>query len=221
MFAYCLNNPVVLEDISGTVARVSISANSQIDETPWRDFSLGGGGVPAGRRFIQRAYIRDQNATGVGELKLGWSTVSHGGCGVVAAYNALITLGSSESFESVLRYFNQKSDRLVAFGFLGMLPSDIVEYFECKGYHVFVTSDLDGMNACSQTADACIMWYAWPETYAGIFDAFGAHFVHYRKTAYNYVAYNVGITGTSSFGKPSSFGGLDNCFYAVGIFIYK
>ena len=46
MFAYCLNNPVILEDTTGSAARSCITAADGIDETPWRDHSPGGGGIP-------------------------------------------------------------------------------------------------------------------------------------------------------------------------------
>ena len=45
MFAYCLNNPVVLEDASGAAAKTCISAEGRIDDAPWRDYSPSGGGI--------------------------------------------------------------------------------------------------------------------------------------------------------------------------------
>lgn len=44
MFAYCLNNPVVLADSSGTAAHIGFSADGQIHDAPWRIGSPGGGG---------------------------------------------------------------------------------------------------------------------------------------------------------------------------------
>ena len=44
MFAYCLNNPINMEDVSGAVSRVCIGAESVVDEEPWRDHSPSGGG---------------------------------------------------------------------------------------------------------------------------------------------------------------------------------
>ena len=46
MFAYCRNNPIVLEDATGTADRACIYAESRIDDEPWRDHSPGGGGIP-------------------------------------------------------------------------------------------------------------------------------------------------------------------------------
>ena len=46
MFAYCRNNPIVLEDATGTADRACIYAEVRIDDEPWRDHSPGGGGIP-------------------------------------------------------------------------------------------------------------------------------------------------------------------------------
>ena len=208
-----------MEDTSGSAARVCISADGLIDDTPWNDHSPGGGGRPTAGCGERWDYIIDQDAPGVGDLTLGLASVSHGGCGVVAAYNALITLGAGESFESVLGYFNRYPGMYVAYGFLGTLPDHVARFFESKGYRVIMTHDRGKIDAYSQTADACIMWYVWPKSY-GPFHAFGAHFVHYRKTANDYIAYNTG-SGIRHFVYPSVFGYEYTRCYALGIFIYK
>ena len=46
MFAYCRNNPIVLEDATGTADRACIYAEGRINDEPWRDHSPGGGGIP-------------------------------------------------------------------------------------------------------------------------------------------------------------------------------
>ena len=46
MFAYCRNNPIILEDATGTADRACIYAEGRIDDEPWRDHSPGGGGIP-------------------------------------------------------------------------------------------------------------------------------------------------------------------------------
>ena len=48
MFAYCLNNPVVLTDSSGTAAHIGFSADGQLHDSPWKIGSPGGGGWPQG-----------------------------------------------------------------------------------------------------------------------------------------------------------------------------
>ena len=48
MFAYCLNNPVVLVDTSGTAAHIGFSADGQLHDSPWKIGSPGGGGAHSG-----------------------------------------------------------------------------------------------------------------------------------------------------------------------------
>ena len=89
MFVYCGNNPVCRIDSSGC-AWVRLAFLS------WFVGLIKE--LEASRVY---EYIIDQDANGVGDLTLGVTTVSHGGCGVIASYNALITLGDAKSFKSV------------------------------------------------------------------------------------------------------------------------
>lgn len=216
MFAYCLNNPVALSDASGAVAKVCLTADSAIEDSPWRE--IGRGGASSRAVAAPKDYIKDQNAPGVGSLRLGLATVSHGGCGAIATYNALITLGEDVSFYEVVNYYS--FGRTCAAGMLGILPRHVANYFKGKGYTVVVTDNCTLIDEYSQTADACILWYTWPETY-GFIKAFGAHFVHYRKNNGSYIAYNTGYNGVERFSGPSSFAYSDGNDFAIGIFIYK
>ena len=56
MFAYCLNNPVVLADNSGTAAHIGFSADGQIHDAPWRIGSPGGGGWSQDTHYSQQDY---------------------------------------------------------------------------------------------------------------------------------------------------------------------
>ena len=56
MFAYCLNNPVVLADSSGTAAHIGFSADGQIHDAPWRIGSPGGGGWSQDLHYSQQDY---------------------------------------------------------------------------------------------------------------------------------------------------------------------
>ena len=215
MFTYCLNNPVAYSDRQGTIAKICLTADGRIEDSPWRE--IGRGGASSRAVSDPKDYIKDQNAQGIGDLRLGLATVSHGGCGAVATYNALITLGDAEDFSNVLSYFHGKT---CAFGYLGILPHKVANYFKSEGYTVVVADNCDAIDVYSQTADACILWYTWPDVYAGL-DLFSAHFVHYRKAHDGYIAYNVGPSGTQSFSRPSSYAYQNDRNYAIGIFIYK
>ena len=45
MFAYCLNNPVAYGDSRGTIAKICLTADGRIEDSPWRNHSPGGGGI--------------------------------------------------------------------------------------------------------------------------------------------------------------------------------
>ena len=56
MFAYCLNNPVVLTDSSGTAAHIGFSADGQLHDSPWKIGSPGGGGWSQDIHYSQKDY---------------------------------------------------------------------------------------------------------------------------------------------------------------------
>ena len=56
MFAYCLNNPVVLVDTSGTAAHIGFSADGQLHDSPWKIGSPGGGGWSQDIHYSQQDY---------------------------------------------------------------------------------------------------------------------------------------------------------------------
>ena len=56
MFAYCLNNPVVLVDGSGNAAHICFGYDGQRDESPWKIGSPGGGGWPQDIHYSQQDY---------------------------------------------------------------------------------------------------------------------------------------------------------------------
>ena len=45
MFAYCLNNPVAYNDSQGMIAKICLTADGEIEDSPWRNHSPGGGGI--------------------------------------------------------------------------------------------------------------------------------------------------------------------------------
>lgn len=167
-------------------------------------------------------YIDNQDALGVGNLPLGGTTISHGGCGVIASYNALVALGDLKPLISVLEYYNENPFRTVLYGLGGISPTTVASYFRDNNYRVYMTDDLDGINIGSASADACILWYCWPNDSISLLNPapFYAHYVAYNRLGpREYVAYNEG--GNSRFSWPSDFAYKDDRYYAIGIFIYK
>lgn len=211
MFAYCGNNPVCRDDATGrlwligSIIRVIKSAVTIYNCVSNR------------AKPTVKGYINDQEASPVADYRLGFASVAHGGCGPVAIHNALVTLGQNPSFRDVVNYFNGiDMSRLCAFGLLGTLPHEIVSFFEKKGCSVVTTDDLDEIDAHSQTADACILWY-WYNNDGNV----GAHYVEYHRENGQYVGHNTnGYEGVSYFSSPSEYAYKDSRFYAVGIFIY-
>ena len=204
MFAYCGNNPEAFLDVTGTYYA------SILDRITTDGFT---------RRAVIPKMILNQHDEGIGNKRLGITTVSHGGCGPVATYNALLTLGDEATFDEVLSYYNKSPNRTVALGLLGTLPHQVTGFFESRGYRVIMSNTHDGIEIFSQTADACILWYAYPQKHFGI-DLFNAHFVHYHKYESEYKAYNT-QRGISTFNHPYDEGNYGDRYSAIGIFIYK
>ena len=207
MFAYCLSNPTNFIDHSGSAA-IHNQAHLHIERNKGYD------------------YITDQDDPAIADKHLGLATISHGGCGVVASYNALITLGASKSFDDVLAYFNKSMYRVFGCGLTGLLPQDIAYYFASLGYTVCITSQKSQIDELSRTSDACIMYYEFPQTYTILncipINAYGAHFVEYSRTSGNYLGRNTSEgNGTYPFSSPYDYGSNGPRYYVVGIFIYK
>jgi len=206
MFAYCNNTPIVSIDPTG-------HSLHHIFAYIFHEYSGG------------YSYIIDQTESEIGKKKLGVTTISHGGCGVVATYNALLSMGDYRSFDDVLAYYNEHFSRLTFGGLAGIMPGEVAQYFENNGYRTYMTDNPSEIDALSQTADACILWYMFPATYYPLgvkVDAFGAHFVEYSKEATAYIGRNTAEgSGTYYFTWPSDYGYKGQRYYAIGIFVYE
>lgn len=208
MFAYCNNSPIAFDDSTGHALRSCIVA--------MRDCVEG----------TSKPYITDQDDASVGDKPFGLASVSHGGCGAVASYNALVTMGYSTSFDEVLAYYNSQMGYTLGFGLTGLLPYNVAQYFTTLGFTVVTTNQREQIDLLSKTADGCIMYYKFPRTYNPIgsvsFNAYGAHFVEYHREASGYVAVNTnGRNGMTNFTVPSIFGYGGTNYGAIGIFIFE
>ena len=207
MFAYCGNNPINFSDHSGFAA-IHNQAYLHIERNKGYD------------------YITDQDDPAIADKRLGLATISHGGCGVIASYNALVTLGASQTFDQVLSYYNSQVVNTLGFGLMGLLPYEVAGYFSSLGYSVVTTNQKEQIDQLSQTADACIMYYEFPQTYSvfNLFsiDAYGAHFIEYGRMSGSYIGRNTSEgNGIYAFSSPHSYGTKGPRYYMVGIFIYK
>ena len=146
--------------------------------------------------------------------------------GAIASYNALITLGASRSFDDVLAFYNRRMPATLGWGFTGLMPRDIANYFTSLGYTVLITDQTSQIDTYSQSASACIMYYKFPRTYQVFnslsINAYGAHFIEYSRLSNGYVGRNTSEgSGTYAFSSPYGYGTKGPRYYVVGVFIYK
>lgn len=206
MFAYCLNNPICHVDSSGLFSRY----------IP----------IPGLEVCPERSYIINQHEEPTASKHLGVTTVSHGGCGVVASYNALITLGESKDFDDVLAYYNANMRDTLGWGLVGLSVDAIADYFSSLGYIVIAADDAAHIDFLAQIADASIVYYEFPQDYLFLkkitIHAYGAHFVEYHRSGDGFAATNtVQNNGVTLFTSPYDFGYSGTRFYAKHIFIFK
>ena len=118
------------------------------------------------------------------------SDVSTSGCGAVAIYNALVTLGLGTTFTEVLKHFTLGKNTIL-FGAGGSLPFQIKRYFTQRGYTVEESRSLAEIDKIAETADTCILWYGYTNS---SFPWIGGHFVEcsfasdgflYMRNSYN------------------------------------
>ena len=202
MFTYCGNSPVMNFDPIGTSCQ---AIDILYDNGP--------------------GYIYNQRRDPHGSKKLRDVTVSYGGCGVVASYNALISLGNPKDFDEILAYFNADSGRTFMNGRFGILPWQVADYFNSLGYQTVLTDSPVDMYDLSKCADACILFYMFPQTVEilGVpVELFGAHYVEYEAVRNQFVGRNTdGKNGMTFFKSPSAFGYSGDNFYAIAILIFE
>jgi hypothetical protein len=157
-------------------------------------------------------------------MQLGDYNVGYAGCGAVAAYNALISMGDYEPFDDVLAYFNGAYNRTFANGMFGILPWQVGAFFESRGYYVVYTFDNKSIDYNSNFADASIMFFVFPryETIAGMTGPWpGAHFVEYSRVGEEFRGRNINrMTEMREFDSPYEFGHSGSNCYVIGIHIY-
>lgn len=210
MFAYCMSNPVMLNDSTGSFPIGIIDIGDIIKSIVDR-FQ---------EDYTKEEYITDQDAEGIGSLRLGSATIGHGGCGIVACYNAMLKLGESPSLKQIARSFEDNGYLNVS-GLLGTLPIYIENWFNSKGYIAvqveFIPENYELVRLFSEKADACILWYGYTSS---SFPWMGAHFVMYERFEEGYNFYNT-PNGISYRKDPYDYAFEGDRVVACGIFIFK
>ena len=205
MFAYCNANPVALVDTSGSIPAYSLMLTD------------------SGSGSFKPHYINNQADTAVANIRVGCKDVAWSGCGPVATYNALQTLGKPTALTSIIDYYDKNND-LIFDGILGILPNAVADYFDAHGYQTevvpFTQENYNTITALSNTADASILWYSY--TKGNHIDDYGAHFVEYHKLeAGGFVAVNSSAAdGMSYFSNPYCYAYGNGRFFSLAIFIF-
>ena len=184
MFAYCNNNSVNYTDTKGLV--------------PSKDFCV----ALAPDSGTSYEYIYSQTSSPHASTSLGIANVSHGGCGPVAVYNAMLMLDNHASLNEIVEYFEQ--DNGIYFGgLLGTSFYTCANYFRDQGYSVYMTKDIATYSDLAASADACILW-CWFDTKD--FPFVGAHLMAFKQQGTQGMYYNAFSDSTS----PYSYNG--NCY---------
>ena len=84
----------------------------------------------------KNGYINDQNTGAVSKLKFGTTTMDNNGCEVIAAYNAMKTLGNQKDIRDIAYHFENDGQMLK--GEFGTNPYANKRYFEKEGYKEYI-----------------------------------------------------------------------------------
>lgn len=134
-------------------------------------------------------YIYDQTARGIAERSFGHSNVRHGGCGAVATFNALVTLGDHPDLEEIIREYRRRHG-LRMFGWMGISLWSVAGYFRRAGFEVGLCADPKRFDEKIRAGDAGIVWYLWWNG-KNMRHPIGAHFVHAAFRENQFRCYNL------------------------------
>jgi len=85
-------------------------------------------------RYTFNGYLNGQGVGDLSKLKYGNKTFKEAGCGPIAAYNALLTLGVHMSIQDITRHF--EINGIMAGGRFGTSPFAIDKFFRDRGCSV-------------------------------------------------------------------------------------
>lgn len=121
-------------------------------------------------------YIFDQTAGETAKQPLGRSNVGRGGCGAVATFNALVTMGKTPCLEQIIRRYRRRFG-LRMFGWAGISLWSVADFFASSGYAVKLCADPRKFNRVVRENDAGIFWYLWLNG-KNRKHPVGAHYIH-------------------------------------------
>jgi hypothetical protein len=104
-------------------------------------------------------FIENQNRNFWKQIPYGISDMQHSGCGIFAAFNAIVNLtgeGSPEKLNELIEYFEQNGAAL--FGSVGTSPESILNYFNSTGdYSATMTNNVAGDLGDFESYDTLIL----------------------------------------------------------------
>ena len=183
MFAYCGNSSPNNTDASGNAYYSSLNAELDVVKPP--------------------EYINGQKLEPYNSIPFGDATVGHGGCGPIAAYNAMQYLGMTGiTFESVLQYF-LSNDGLACRGWLGTNNDTVISYFRDWGYTVVVAKNARDAMRMPIQPDVAIVRYGYGYGTSKS-TGYGEHYVAFERLNGKGDYYNV----YNNYSKPISFNSI-------------
>lgn len=138
MFAYCLNNPIVLSDDCGTISRVCISDEFNPLIMPWETGKGGVGGGNTTEYHYPSPYdkktglINGQGVFDYADYLCGVGNYADNGCEIIAIYNSMQLLGCPQSLGAIEHEFSWDHGMLLM-GLWGVGPWVFDDYFDAHG----------------------------------------------------------------------------------------
>ena len=146
----------VLDDVTNTVIKL-YDGIQRWYKTPVNSMAIGNYiyNKNVDLSSYKNGYINDQNTGAVAKLKFGNTTMDNNGCEIIAAYNAMKTLGNQKDICDIAYYF--ENDGQVLKGTFGTNPYATKRYFEKEGYKVKVVEGEKIIKEKLPKADAYIV----------------------------------------------------------------
>ena len=162
MFAYCNNNPIIFADDNGYIRSYAVTLTDGGGKSDIaRDKENANAGQVAGTAVPEK-YIHRQNdeelinGVKMSDISFGFGNISDNGCGVIAAYNILITWDSDITFHRV-KCDIMLCGGLLAGGLLGTEPLSLFEYMLWKCGFATISTDTSKWVDIANRCDAVIV----------------------------------------------------------------
>ena len=186
----------MLVDNAGTRAVIGDNPNTETPEERHASLQL----AKRNAQINYYGYIYGQKSSKYSNMPFGLSTVGKSGCGLIACYDSMLSIGQAVSFEHTLAYFDnlfRYGHGYWAFGLLGVTSHQVGRFLEDHGVAYKSISTIEEFNAISSPGTFIVKY--WNSD--SVFD--GQHYVCMQYYGNNsYVVFNQFNDSTDS--KPRS-----------------